>query len=358
MMNGILLRGYFGHGNWGDELLLRSLISGLTEYKIPHKRLSYWTGPSLTFQPASIKPADPHNWTGLWAWLTAGSMIFTGGIFYDHLPYFGVRRLRHMDRMVRLTRALGKKVFLFGVSIGPLITPAGRQLTMSILRKANAIWLRDSDSYRFCSRIGIECRKVPDLSALFYTRIIAGTPAAISKDLLFMPCAGGLSASMHAKILNDLLLVAERFGLTIKILPLGTPTDTILARQLGGTCGLPVINPTSPNPLQLFNRIKTARLVVSVRLHGGWGAYICGRPLIQIDYHSKCQGFAQTVQLPDQCLIRPGSSVDALQKAAALWLDPPDGIGPQLIAPILLEKQVRHAFAHLRSLLFTPGVGL
>ena len=346
-MRSVLLRGYFGHGNWGDEILLRALITGLTNRGISASQLHYWRGRSQSFQPADIGYSAPRGASGLAAWVKAGAMILSGGIFYDHLPCFGSRRLRWLYNLVGITHSSGKKVVMFGVSIGPLTTPEGRRWTRKTLRLADGIWVRDRQSYLFCEKSGLSCQQIPDLSTALTSSISEIPAPGVQQELLFIPGQDGITCQAQINLLARFKPVAEKYDLTIRILPLHAEADTALARRLAKPQGGVLVSDAMADPMHLFSRIKAARLVVSVRLHGGWAAYLTGRPFIQINTHPKNRGFAETVHLPDECLVDPlARSVD-LSRAADQWLTPRSGAGPTLVPPKVLEQKTITAFEDL-----------
>ena len=350
-MRPVLLRGYFGHGNWGDEILLRALIAGLTCNGISAEKLHYWRGRDHAYQPAGISNSIPRGLHGMMAWAKAGAIIFSGGIFYDHLPAFGSLRLRSIYNIVWITHASGKKAILFGVSIGPLITAQGRRLTRKILKMVDGIWVRDRQSYQFCRQTGVPCRLIPDLSTVFASRIAANPSPTGRKELLFIPCQTGLSYCAQIKLLEILKPVAKTRDLTIRVVPLYAQADTDLARRLCRRQGVELVAETFADPMQLFARIGTAQFVLAARLHGGWAAYLTGRPFMQINYHPKCRGFAETIHLPGECLIDPNAEGSAVRAGIDIWLAAESSIRAKLVPAKALEKKAMEAFVDLAGLL-------
>jgi len=344
-MGNILLRGYFGHGNWGDEILLRALVRGFGKNGFPKERFHYWRGRDRSFQPAAIGHSIPRGIKGIAAWASASAMVFCGGIFYDHLPDFKIRRLQHIFLMVRISRLLGKKIVMLGVSIGPLVTPEGRRLTRKILELAHIIRVRDRLSHDFCRKAGLNCRQMPDLSAILLPDIPLADKALGNGEILFIPCASGMGYQTHVKILNALTAVARRYRFRIRLMPIHMNVDTELAHRLADQMGFQMAPALSADPMDLFNRLKDAELIVSARLHGGWAAYLLGRPLLQIDHHTKCRGFAETIGLPGKCLIDPFVETVDLEAGARLWFEAGDDLSGDFTSRRALEKQAMLALA-------------
>ena len=345
IMQNVLLRGYFGHGNWGDEILLRALVTGLTMHGVPFDRLHYWRGSDQFYRPAAIAHSAPRRVRGMAAWAGAGAVVFCGGIFYDHLPDVNLQRLQRIFYLAGATRALGKKVMMLGVSIGPLISRQGRLLTSKILKLADAIWVRDRQSYRFCRESNLRCRQIPDLSALLFSHITAMPPSTGRRELLFIPCQTGLTHRKHVEILDALMPVARQYGLIIRLLPIHLNADAVLTHRLSEQYGFEVVSDLFSDPMDLFTKIMDAELVVSTRLHGGWAAYLAGRPFLQINYHPKCRGFAETIHLPSECLIDPLADTINVKNGADRWFASGENLYNTLIQPKMLENEVNTAMA-------------
>ncbi len=156
--NGVLLSGWYGGGNVGDEAVLAALVQMLRE-----------RNPDLPITALSVNPEQTARLHGIRAVKRSplhlraalmGSDTFVlggGGTVQDvtsawNLPSFLLYPL--------LARRLGKRVVWSGVGVGPLGTKLGRWLTARAARAAHGITVRDQASADLLARVGAPMQRV------------------------------------------------------------------------------------------------------------------------------------------------------------------------------------------------------
>ncbi|HAE40234.1 MAG TPA: hypothetical protein DCG57_16610, partial [Candidatus Riflebacteria bacterium] len=137
----ILLCGFFGEGNLGDETILQAIRQQLPDscsLTITSGRLSSIGGQSIGRRGILAWPAF------IQALLENDAAIFSGGILQDWsfegVTFFALRMIA--ASMLRCEPAL------WGAGIGPLRSPGGKKLASRALKRVNSAWLRDDASNR------------------------------------------------------------------------------------------------------------------------------------------------------------------------------------------------------------------
>ncbi len=155
---GVLLSGWYGGGNVGDEAVLAALVQMLRE-----------RNPDLPIAALSVNPKQTARLHGIKAFkrsplqvraaLTACDTFALGGggTVQDvtsvwNLPSFLLYPL--------LARRLGKRVVWCGVGVGPLGTRLGRWLTARAAWAAQRITVRDEASAELLARVGAPMGRV------------------------------------------------------------------------------------------------------------------------------------------------------------------------------------------------------
>ncbi len=176
--NGVLLSGYYGCGNLGDDLLLTVTIDGLRAIMPDARFLVRDHG-----ETASLPDLGPNVvFTGLDAVLSDQSrpryrrlatfvrrlaallrqcrwLVFGGGtVFHDNT---GVASLAVQWLMCVVARALGVRIAALGVGVGDLRTATGRWLLRSIVAHSDLFLVRDDAALRQCA--GTKARLTADL---------------------------------------------------------------------------------------------------------------------------------------------------------------------------------------------------
>ncbi|PKL42583.1 MAG: hypothetical protein CVV41_13625 [Candidatus Riflebacteria bacterium HGW-Riflebacteria-1] len=137
----ILLCGFFGEGNLGDETILQAIRQQLPD----SCSLTITSGHLSSIGGQSIRRRGMLAWPAfIQALLENDAAIFSGGILQDWsfegVTFFALRMIA--ASMLRCEPAL------WGAGIGPLRSPGGKKLASRALKRVNTAWLRDDASNR------------------------------------------------------------------------------------------------------------------------------------------------------------------------------------------------------------------
>src|SRR5690554_3525748 len=155
----VLVSGYYGFGNLGDEALLSGLLGGL-------RAQGHTTGvlsgdPKDTEQQHGVEAA--HRVRGLALALARADALVSGGggLLQDSTSR---RSLNYYLNVIRLARRTGKRVVVYGQSLGPL-SEAGRGAVARTLRGV-PLAVRDEASVRLATTLGLKATLVGDPAPL------------------------------------------------------------------------------------------------------------------------------------------------------------------------------------------------
>jgi polysaccharide pyruvyl transferase CsaB len=160
----ILIAGYYGFGNSGDEMILAAIIQNL-----------HTMDPDLSITVVSGNPEDTKRyhqvdtipWMDIQQIIEAAQhsdlvIIGGGGLFHD---YWGVDpstifTSKHIGisfcaSIAFLSMIYKKKLMLYGVGVGPLYSSDGKELVRAIAEIASIISVRDDESKELLSDLGV-----------------------------------------------------------------------------------------------------------------------------------------------------------------------------------------------------------
>ncbi|KVP34475.1 polysaccharide pyruvyl transferase family protein [Burkholderia ubonensis] len=159
--------GYYGAPNVGDELLLGLLARKVRERGGELVALSI--NPEYTTSAHGIAAVDFFNLGAVGRALSdADLLVFGGGgIFQDHHP-FNIEALYDPTqndiagyaRIFYMARQFGVRTAIWAHGVGPLINPAGRDVTCDVFTLVDHVSLRDTDSKALLYDIGVH-RDIP-----------------------------------------------------------------------------------------------------------------------------------------------------------------------------------------------------
>ena len=165
----ILISGYFGMGNIGDEALLSSLIGILRNIDASKIEISVLSGdPLVTTELYGVLGIDRRSMYRVLKAIEWADIVITGpgGLIQDVTSF---RSLLYYIGIAAMTKFLGKKSLILGCGVGPVNRGLGRALTKKITKKLDGIALRDMPSLEELRRYGLKRHDVklfPDFGLL------------------------------------------------------------------------------------------------------------------------------------------------------------------------------------------------
>ena len=182
----ILIAGYFGFHNLGDEAILKSMLASLNAL---HPDLDICVISGDPQQTKTDYQVDAIHWKDIQAIFQAAAesdllILGGGGIFNDYwgldigtlltrnhagIPYYaGIPILGHL---------LHKPAMIYSVGLGPLFTEEGKKLTRIAFDLADQATIRDSESCKLAKSIGIHPNKrIVSADPVFSSLLYASQP--------------------------------------------------------------------------------------------------------------------------------------------------------------------------------------
>lgn len=157
---GIVLSGYYGFGNAGDEAILEAMIADLRE-ACPGARLTVFSAqPGKTSRTHGVAAVHRFSVPGVWNALGQADLLISGGgsLLQD---VTSSRSLWYYLAVLGMAKARGLRTMVYANGLGPIRLAANRRAAGAVLRRADVITLRDPDSVRvLASDLGVGRRDV------------------------------------------------------------------------------------------------------------------------------------------------------------------------------------------------------
>lgn len=155
----IVMSGYFGFDNSGDDAILKAIVKDLMEYD-PTVRIKVLSkDPSKTEQLCPVISANRFKLREVINAVNESDLVISGGgsLLQD---VTSTRSLLYYLALMKLALILKKPVMIYANGIGPINKTFNRNLTRWILDRVDLITLRDKGSLDFVRSIGVKNDKV------------------------------------------------------------------------------------------------------------------------------------------------------------------------------------------------------
>ncbi len=370
----ILISGYFGFGNLGDEAILEAVVSEVRR-RDPAARLIVCSGdPDATARRYGVDAVDffSAERTGEAISRCRAVLFGLGGVFQDYWGAYaanlfrpGTDGIEAYTRPALFARLHGVPAVLFCGGIGPLTSAEGRALFSLACRFADTLIVRDEASAEEVRLTGFGVRPLIAADPGFLLTASTGDVEAVSGRLAR---AGVGAAPLVAFALRpwrfevEDAALAEAAGAAAAALPAGwkavfvpfqsggSSDDAALAREaVRRSAGRgEVIEVATPGEaIALFAR---ARATVGMRLHATILSACAGTPAVPLVYDPKVASAAEALGLAELCT--PVSDLSRLRPALERAIAAAETLRPRL-AMALEEARAaaRSAFDVLDSVL-------
>lgn len=156
----ILLAGYFGCGNIGDDAILLGIVEGLRHSN--HDLAALSGAPEETYRYHGVTAYPRKDFKAIREALEGrDALVFAGGsIFQDTTS---LRSVYYYSSLVKEAKKLGKKVLFVGQGVGPLKRFFGKRWAASAFNAADAIVVRDPASASLLNSLGVK-KQIDQLS--------------------------------------------------------------------------------------------------------------------------------------------------------------------------------------------------
>lgn len=277
----VMVCGYYGFANGGDEAISLAIAEGLAAQRASAVFLS--ANPEHT---AKLTGARAISRTDLRAILREMNEVDTfllggGGLLQDKTSW---RNLVYYLGLLRLAKARGLRAAVFNQSIGPL-SERGKSMVKAALNGVPAV-VRDRQSQALLHELGIDAALGGDPALL----LSSAMPKNAAGEVIIAP-RGDVTASLPA--LQGLTTRLRGHGISTLAVAYMPTEDGAAAHALGADRTL-----VTADPQQLLDATRGARFVVGVRLHALILAAAAEVPFAGLSYDPKVEGFCNDARSP------------------------------------------------------------
>ncbi|MDR2006499.1 MAG: polysaccharide pyruvyl transferase CsaB [Acidaminococcales bacterium] len=303
----ILISGYYGFANAGDEAMLTAVIDALRGLA-DNPGISVLSGnPAETAARHGVIAIQRFNPFFVFRAVRKADIVLSGGgsLLQD---VTSKRSLYYYLGVLQLAKFLRKPVMLYGQGIGPLRAALARKLTGFVCRQADVIAVRDKQSLRELALLGVDEKK----TFLTADPVMAMRPADKEDGRLILREHGvesgflvGISAREWqglACFKKELAKAADalvrEYGAKIIFLSLQYPGDLTVSKEIAHLmaekAGATVIEKRCGVD-DFLSLVGNMNLLLSVRLHALIFGALMQVPVIGLSYDPKIDAFLESI---------------------------------------------------------------
>lgn len=295
-MKDIILSGYYGYDNIGDEAILYSLIKGLKNIE-PDLNITVLSGnPDKTSSLYKVKAINRNNIFQIINELKQVDTFISGGgsllqdrtSFRSPLYYLGI---------IKLARLFVDKVVFCCQGVGPINRVIIKKSIYHVVKDLENISVRDKKSQKLLKEIGISenrIRLTADPVFLLFSPEEKGKKVEVESSLKLgisvRPWGDNDYLPVLAEGVNDFCKDKE---VEIRLIPFHEGEDEGVSEYLAGYLendNIEILKPAR-HPQEMLTYFREVDILLGVRLHSLIFSAITTTPFLGISYDPKIEGF-------------------------------------------------------------------
>lgn len=311
----IVISGYYGFYNSGDEAVLKSILLALEEegkaQGVQIQPIVLSGDPDWTSRMYGVEAVRRMHPGDLWKALKGSDGLISGGgsLLQD---VTGAKTIPYYTGVMKLAQLLGKPTFAYSQGIGPVIRRWMDPMIRGVMKQSAYVSVRDEESAALLGRIGVPSDRidvVPD--PVMGLPLPAGSSAAgQASDPAAAPLVGVSLRPWRSdgadleRAADALVALSKRMPVRLRFLPFHTPSDTVASEQVlerlrgrlgdGSTAELAA---PSDDPQQMLLAVSKCDALLGMRLHAL--IYAAGQmvPMLGLSYDPKIDQFLNRLGL-------------------------------------------------------------
>ena len=302
----IVVSGYYGYDNSGDDILLKSIVENLRGRRRGLNITVLSKRPKVTKAKFGVNAVHRFNLAKLFFLLRGTHVLVTGGgnLIQDETS---TQSLLYYLWLINTARRLGAKNMLYSKGIGPIKRESNVRRARRAIERVDMLTLREPGSLRTLDEMGIACRNVHvTADAAFALPPPEADDGFLAANGLEPPY---LCISLRSWMNNPPFLEEEvakfadymhaEFGYQIVLVPMQAKQDSEISKRVIAEMLHPALY-IEPDPLNLDHErmvLGMADFALCMRLHGLIYALENGVPSIGLVYGPKVRQLMESMGL-------------------------------------------------------------
>ncbi len=282
----IVICGYYGYANAGDEIILRQLVKGIKN-KLPEMALSVLTRPGEK-KKRGYRNVNRYNPLKIFLEIRSASALMMGGgsLFQDKS---GVFSIYYYFLIIIFGWLLGKKVIIFNQGIGPIGNSFNRYISLFIFRLPDIIIVRDEHSFKYLQKFKYLREKI----------FLGADPVFSLKPVTARDYSGRNKVAVSLRRWKNFYLNKSAVEIKKELKKYGYETLFLNMHRSydSPACGAGY-NTACKNEKEVFSMLRESRALVGMRLHSLMLGALAGLPMVGVSYDPKVESFCRYMEIP------------------------------------------------------------
>ena len=352
-MKRILISGYFGFNNLGDEAILNSMVRLINEINPETKIIVLSNSPESTKVKYDTESIYRYDIFKIMSEMKRSDIFISGGgsLLQD---VTSLRSIPYYLGLIFMALIFKMKTIFFAQGVGPVKNKIFRFLIEKVLNSVDYLSVRDENSKMFLEDIGIQKNKINIIDdPVFGLNDLDLKNGKEKQKNVGIQNIGVSVRNWHSNsYLNSLVeflnILGQKNNILITIIPFHQGRDLKISKKLQDRLEVDSQVRRYTDDLDEVNEFyKTLDLFIGVRLHSLIFSAVNGIPFIGISYDPKTDSLIEEMGYQDK-ITTENITVDKLQSTYNKIMNQEDDIKDQIIKIVRSKrKNIKNSLAQL-----------
>lgn len=330
MGKSVIISGYYGFDNSGDDAILKAIVKDLREMDNKIQISAFSNDPKSTEEVYGIKAYKRLNVFQVLKGISSSDMLISGGgsLLQD---ITSTRSILYYLTLINIAKIFKKAVIVYANGIGPISKKINRNLTRKILNKVDLITLRDFNSKKTLEEIGVQGNMLVTSDPVFtlepssqtrIDKIFKVEEIPTDKPLIGISVRNWKKSKNLVEVLSKTIeYIDSSYNVRTVLIPMHYPDDLEISIEI-------VKKTNSPNCYVIKNKygvedmmgiIKRLELIIAMRLHSLIYAATQAVPVIGLVYDPKVDGLLEMLDIDAKCNVEKVELVELCALVEQVW---------------------------------------
>lgn len=323
-MRKILLSGYYGYNNAGDEAILKSIIQNIKSIDDSSKITVLSDNIEFTEKKYGIKAVKRFNPIHIIKSLLSCDILISGGgtLFQDKTS---TRSLIYYTTIINIAKMFGKKVMIYANGIGPLEKKENVKRVKKSIENADIITLRDKEAMKIVEDMHIKNKNVYITTDPVFSLnpssdsvvddIMKKNNINTKKEFVVVAVRSWEKQGEFTDIFAHTCdYIIENYNKNIVFVVMQQPHDLAATKMIADKMKNDAIVVDDITPVDMMGIMKRASYVISMRLHGLIFSASVATATLGFSYDPKIDNLLAQIDMPCASKIE-NMSIEDMKKS-------------------------------------------
>ena len=330
-MKKILISGYYGFDNSGDDAILKAIVKDMKIKSSDLEITALSNNPAFTKKTYGINAIDRFSIREVMRGVKNCDLFISGGgsLLQD---VTSTRSLLYYITLMKLAKLFSKPVMVYANGIGPIDRGVNRFLTRKILNKVDLITLRDEDSREFLKELRVENDNIHVTADPVFTleptddekiiQILEKEGIPSHRPLIGISVRDWKNSGNLIEALSRAIdYIIDKYNIDVILIPMHYPEDLKISKDIldkTNRKGAHLIK-NKYNVEDIIGITNKLEMIIAMRLHSLIYAATQDIPMVGIVYDPKIEGFLKSIDMKHMCSVEDVDFEGLIRNIDYVW---------------------------------------